>query len=258
MIETRIAQRFGNSAHVVLPKSHIGKRIKFIIQSKTFEDIKSEILEILKPYLENILGVYLYGSYSRNEQAVDSDIDVLVVTNTKLKIIEKINSYHIVSTTLENIEEALKHNAVLILPILKESKTIINPQLIKGYKGYKFTKKNTKQFIDSTEKILELNKKGLKLNFEIGSLVYSLILRIRGLLIIKLTLDNKIFSKSQLFGYLKNNGLSENKIKELYSIYSSERDDIKVKESKMIENNDIKKLLTIAENLLKEVKKSLK
>tara|TARA_Y100000294_G_C8559435_1_gene338517 strand:+ start:517 stop:1290 length:774 start_codon:yes stop_codon:yes gene_type:complete len=257
-METKIVQSFGNSGHIVLPKKYIGKRIKFITESKTFEDIKSEILEILKPYLENILGIYLHGSYARNEQTFNSDVDILVITDCKLKIIDKVGSYHIISTTLENLEETLKHNAVLILPIIKEAKTIINSKLIKEYKNYKFTGKNTKQFIDSTEKILELNKKGLKLNFEIGSLVYSLILRIRGLLIIKLLLNNEIFSKSRLFEYLKNNGLSENKIKELYLIYSSERGNIKVKESKIIENNDIKKLLAIAENLLKEVKKSLK
>ena len=90
MMEAKLVQKFGNSGHIVLPKGYVGKRIKFIAEPKTFNDIKSEILEILKPYFENILGIYLYGSYARNEQTIDSDVDILVIANTKLRIMEKI------------------------------------------------------------------------------------------------------------------------------------------------------------------------
>jgi len=145
----------------------------------------------------------------------------------------------------------LKNNAVLILPIIKEAKTIINPNLLEKYKEYKFTKKNTKQFIDNTKKILELNKKGLELGFEIGSLVYSLILRIRALLMIELMMNNKLYSKALLFDYLENNNISKNKIEELYRIYNSEKNNIKVKESDVITKKDIEKLLAIAEKLIK-------
>tara|TARA_B100001971_G_C18195204_1_gene541038 strand:- start:715 stop:1491 length:777 start_codon:yes stop_codon:yes gene_type:complete len=258
MIETKLVQKFGNSSHVVLPKEYIGRRIKFVTEPKTFKDIKSEILEILKPYLENIVGVYLYGSYTRNEQTADSDIDILVITSNKLKIVDKINDYSIVSIDIKELEYTLKNNAVLILPIIKEAKTIINPNLLEKYKNYKFTKNNTKNFINSSKKLLELNKKGLELDFEIGSLVYSLILRIRGLLMIKLMLNNKLYSKSLLFQYLENNKFIKNKIDELYKIYNSEKNDIKVKESDIVTKADVGKLLMIAEKLLKEVKKLLR
>lgn len=254
MIETKIVQRFGNSSHVVLPKGYIGKRIRFIAEPKTFEDIKSEILKILQPYLENIVGVYLYGSYARNEQTIDSDIDILIITSSKLKIIDKIDNYTIVSITTEEIENTLKNNAVLILPIIKEAKTIINPDLLKKYKEYKFTKKNIKNFIISSKRILILNKKGLELDFEVGSLVYSLILRIRGLLMIKLMMKNKLYSKSLLFNYLENNDIGKNKIEELYRIYTNERNNVRIKESDIIKKADIEKLLVIVEKLLKEIK----
>src|SRR3989338_1304513 len=136
MMETKLVHKFGNSSHVVLPKEYIGRRIKFVTEPKTFHDIKFEIVEILKPHLENIIGVYLYGSYARNEQTVDSDIDILVITSSKFKIIENIGNYHIVSTTINRIENILKNNAVLILPIIKEAKTIINPDSLRGYKEY--------------------------------------------------------------------------------------------------------------------------
>ena len=254
-MEAKTVQRFGNGGHIVLPKEYIGKRIRFIAEPKTFQDIKQEILEILNQHIENIVGVYLYGSYARNEQTIDSDIDILVITSNKLKIIDKIDNYTIVSTTIEEIDNVLKNNAVLILPIIKEAKTIITPDILNKYKSYKFTKKNTKRFMDNSIKVLQLNKKCLELDFEIGSLVYSLIVRIRGLLIIRLMLNNKLYSKSLLFDYLENNGFSKNEIGELYRIYTEERNNNKVKESDIITKVDIGKLLGIAEKLLKDTKR---
>lgn len=238
----------------MLPKEYVGKRIRFIAEPKTFEDIKSEIMEILKPYLEDILGIYLYGSYARNEQTIDSDVDILVITNTKLKIIDKIDNYSVTSVTTEAIENILKTNAVLILPILKEAKTIINPVLLNKYKERKFTVGNVKSFVDSCKKILELNKKGLELDFEIGSMIYSLMLRIRGLLMIKFISNNLPYSKAQLSNYLGQNGLTQEKIPELYRIYSNERNGHKIKKSESIIKEDVQKLILIMENLLQEAK----
>ncbi len=254
---TKLVQKFGNGGHIVLPKGYVGKRIRFVAEPKAFEDIKSEILEILKPYLQNILGVYLYGSYARNEQTIDSDVDILVITSTKLRIVGKIDDFSIISATLKELENTLGTNAVLILPIIKEAKTIINPDLLEKYKEYKFTKNNTKSFLYDTAKVLELNKKGLELDFELGSLVYSLMLRVRGLLMIKLISKGKTYSKSGLFRYLESNGLSQNKLMELYAIYSRERNSIKVVDSNIISKNDILNLLNIAEKLLKEARNSL-
>ena len=258
MMETKLVQKFGNSSHVVLPKEYIGRRIKFVTEPKTFQDIKFEIVEILKPHLENIIGVYLYGSYARNEQTIDSDIDILVITSSRLKIIENINDYHIVSTTINSIENTLRNDAILILPIIKEAKTIINPDFLDSYKNYKFIKSNTKTFLDNTEKILLLNKRGIKLGFEIGSLIYSLMLRIRGLLMIKLMMGNKLYSKESLFSYLENNRIQKNKILEIYRVYTNEKNNIHVKESEVIAKADIEKLLAIAQELLKDIKLVLK
>ncbi len=258
MIETKIVHKFGNSGHVVLPKGYIGKRIRFIVEPKSFEDIKSEVLGILKPYLENILGIYLYGSYARGEQTADSDIDILVINNNKLRIIDRMNEYSIISVTIKELESALNNNAVLVLPIIKEAKIIINPGLLEKYKGYKFKNKNTRWFINNTMRALELNKKGLELNFEIGSMVYSLMLRIRGLLMIKIMLNNTLYSKAALFSYLEGSEFAQNKIKEFYKIYSRERIGIRVFESEIITKDDISKLLFIAKNLLKEVQDLLR
>ena len=258
MIESKLVQKFGNGGHIVLPKEYVGKRIKFVAEPKNFDDIKPEILQILNPYLDNIIGIYLYGSYSRNEQTISSDVDVLVVTNTKLKIIYKANDYSIISITLKELEETLNKNPILVLPIIKDAKTIINPDLLEKYKEFEFTKNNTKYFIDSSMQILELNKKGAELGFELGSLVYSLILRIRGLLIIKLMIEDKSYSKACLLNFLEKNYLSKDKSAELYEIYSKERSNLKIRESKIINKEDVKKLIVTMEKLLREVASSLK
>ena len=257
MIGAKVVQRFGNSGHVVLPKEYIGKRIKFVLGPKTFENIKFEILGILKPYLENILGIYLYGSYARSEQTVSSDVDILVIANTKLKITDNVDDYSIISTTITELESTLRNNAVLALPIIKEAKTIINPALLEKYKGYNFTKKNTKRFMDDSAHVLELNEKGIDLDFEIGSIVYSLMLRVRGLLMIKLMLNSKLYSKASLFSYLKDNKFLQGKTEELYNIYSKEKNDIRIIESGIITKKDISQLLSIAKNLFKDVQSLL-
>ncbi|MBI1936466.1 nucleotidyltransferase domain-containing protein [Candidatus Woesearchaeota archaeon] len=257
-MESKLVQKFGNGGHIVLPKEYVGKRIRFIAEPKTFEDIKGQALEILKPHLENISGVYLYGSYARNEQNIDSDVDILVISNKKISIASKPDDYSIASATLEEIEGMLRNNAVIILPIIKEAKTIVNPMILTKYKEYKFTRDNTSIFMESCRKIFELNKRGIELDFEIGSIVYSLILRIKSLLMVKLINNGLRYSKLQLFKFLQNNGISTLKITELYNIYSNEKKNIKVANSKVLESGDILKLLKIAEELLAEVEYAIK
>jgi len=71
---------------------------------------------------------------------------------------------------------------------------------------------------------------------------------------IKLMLNNKLYLKSLLFDHLENNNIPNIKIKELYKIYTEERNNDKVKKSDIITKTDIEKLLVIAHKLLKEVK----
>ena len=254
MLESQIPKKFGNSCHILLPKEYLGRIIKVLVETKTFQDIKSEIIEILKPNLEEIQGIYLYGSYARNEQSHDSDIDILVITNNKLKIKTESNNYSIISITQDELEKTLKENPILIIPILKESKSVLNSQLIEKYQSFQLTKQNTKKFIETSKKNLEIVKDGLNNNFEIGSLVYSLILRIRGLLIISLSKKEKQYSKSELFNYLKNKGLTHEKIEEIYSIHSKEKKGMKVRESNLTKK-DVEQLIKIEEGLLKELQR---
>ena len=109
MIETKLVQKFGNGGHVILPREYVGKRVRFLAEPKMPADIKSEVLDILKPYFERILGIYLYGSYARNEQDANSDVDILAITDSKLKIASQVGDYTIISVASREIDNILKN-----------------------------------------------------------------------------------------------------------------------------------------------------
>ena len=76
------AVEIGNGAAVYVPKEYLGKEIVITLQ-ESVQEIKKRVLTSLIEFMPNILGVYLYGSYARNEQTLDSDIDILVITKEK-------------------------------------------------------------------------------------------------------------------------------------------------------------------------------
>jgi|SRR3989344_1550958 len=240
MIESKIVQKFGNGGHIVLSKEYVGKKVKFLLDTKSFNDIKSEILDILEPYLENILGVYLHGSYAINEQSPESDINILVVVGEYEKI-DDVDDYSIDTISLKGLEKKLKEDAIFIIPKLSEAKTIINPELLKGYKDCRFTKGNTKYYLEQTKIIINLNKTWIKMGYGLG--VSSLISVIRGLYMIKW--EN--YSKSSFLGFLEDHGLDTGK---LYELYYKEQRRIKVKDSSTVSKEDLRKLVKLAEEML--------
>src|SRR3989344_4814890 len=79
---------FGNGSIVYTPKKWIGEKVLVILEEKPM-DIKGETMEMLKPHLESVEGVYLYGSFARNEQAEKSDIDILGIADKKIEMEKK-------------------------------------------------------------------------------------------------------------------------------------------------------------------------
>ena len=80
----RNVSKWGNSAGVLLPREWMGNQVKIVLVDRTLE-IKKEALSILYPYLEDILGIYLIGSYARGEQEKESDIDIIAVSKKTKK-----------------------------------------------------------------------------------------------------------------------------------------------------------------------------
>jgi len=85
LIKTTI--RVGNSAGVLLPKKYLNSQVKIILEPL---NIEKDVIDILmkENLLTDVMGVYLTGSYAREEQNIESDIDILVITsNINKKIV---------------------------------------------------------------------------------------------------------------------------------------------------------------------------
>jgi len=189
--------RVGNSAGVLVPKSWINGRAKVKLIQKPIK-IEKDILEVLEPYLKDVIGVYLVGSYARGEQEEKSDVDVLVITEKENNKIIK-NRYNMILISEENLRGVLKENAIPLIPMLREAKPIINSNLLKKYKKNPLTERNLKWYIETTKSAVKINENLIDLyepdkNIS-DKIVYSLILRLRGLYIIKCLLRGKTPSK---------------------------------------------------------------
>ncbi len=252
-MEAKMVQPFGNSGHVILPKEYVGKRMRFLLEPKTINEVKEDLMWMLLPHLEKVEGVYLYGSYARNEQTASSDVDALILASEKFSLPKKEN-YSVIILTKKELDATVERRPVLILPIIREAIAILNGPLLKLYKEMPIKRHAISKFLDETMEILDINRQGEALGFETGSLVYSLILRIRSLLLIQCLLSNQPYSKRGLYSILGKGGLRAQQANEAYSIYANEREGRKVGASKIIGQEEIFKLLRLAGQLIEELK----
>ena len=198
--------RVGNSAGVLLPKEWLNTEVKIVLQPL---NIEKDILDILRneDKLKEAEGIYLTGSYSRGEQTIESDIDVLVITNNLNDRIKRGN-YDILFIAKKKVENQLKSNVLPILPMLKESQPIINKNLIKEYLDTKLNWENLKWHIETTIKmmgeVLEDIKFAKKINGRVSDAsAYSLILRLRTLYIIDCLRKNQLPKTKELLSLIK-------------------------------------------------------
>ena len=192
----RSIRRWGNSAGVLLPREWLGKEARVILVDRSLE-IRKEVFDILSGYLEDILGIYLTGSYARNEQTEESDIDIIAISNkTKKEIIS--GRYHVSIATLESIKKTLETNPELILPRIDEAKIILNSSLLDELKSKRIGRNSFKGFIEDSRRIIKINRGFVELDKEQGfkdldsvNVIYSIILRLRGVFLI-----NKLLKKA--------------------------------------------------------------
>ena len=243
----RIATASGNSSHVILPKGWEGHKV---LLKKLDIDPKKEIIELLAPYLKDIIGIYLYGSYARKENKENSDIDVIIITDKKIKIKIK-KPFDLVQIEKEKVNNFKKINPVLFYSFIFESETIINNSFLEELKKEELKKDFFKEFIEDTNRVISINKELLDLdktenqNYVDNNLIYSLMLRLRGVYITEMLLKKEKFSNASFFKFLRNKLVYDPSI--YYEIYQSVRDDKKT--NKQITIEETEKLL----NLLDEI-----
>jgi hypothetical protein len=223
-------QKWGNSSGVLLPREWINKEVKIILIDRSL-DIKNEIFDILDPYLEDIMGIYITGSYARGESDDKSDIDIIAISNNTQKEIIS-GKYNISIIPIHTIEKTLKNNPIMILPRLVEAQSITNFQLLNQLRNIKISKDSFREFIKDTEKIIKINEGLIQLDeeseyLESNELVYSLVLRLRGIYLIRCILDNKPYSNANFLSLIKKS-LGENYLN-VYEVYRGIKENKKVK-----------------------------
>ena len=202
----KTAIKVGNSAGVLLPKKWLNAKVKVILEPL---DLEKDVLEILaeEGILKKILGIYVVGSHARNEQTSESDIDILVITTDLNEKITK-GRYDIMCISQKEVQRQLKENALPLLAMVREAKTILNENLLKEYKKTPLTLKNSEWHIETTKSAMDVVKEYIKLAEETGerisdSAAYSLILRLRTLYIINCIRKNKQLSTREFLKSIK-------------------------------------------------------
>ncbi len=242
------AREVGTSAGVILPRGWLNKQVAVTLLSPSMAEITKEVFVILtENHLnEETKGVYLVGSYARGENDIDSDIDVLVITSKISKLINQDN-YEIILVSEDNFSKDLSTN-LNYLSMLKEIKVIINRELIEKYSNKKF-ELNFRKILKENEGIFKINKESIEIYEKTkkaisDGIVYSVVLRLRELYLMKCLFTEKNYSKNNFINIIGDR---------IYSAY------LRVKRNKKEFNNifpaEIKGLLNLSEKWLKELKK---
>jgi len=244
--------RVGNSAGVVLPKEWLNGLARIELVEKPL-DIKKDTLEILSPYLEDLLGIYLVGSYARGEQDLESDVDIIAISRGIQKEIKE-GKYNFSIYSLENIKATLEKNPLMILPRLLEAKPIFNSSLLKELKKPLLGRDSFQEFVESSKRIYAINNELFKIDKTLDeNNIYSIILRLRGFYIASCLLKGKAYSKKGFKNFLIR---EEIKFEEVYDIYRKVKSGEQIK--KTLSEPESLKLLNLLEKEVKSYGKKRK
>jgi len=255
-IQTKEVRKWGNSGGILLPREWVGKQVKIQLIDHQGE-IKKDVLKILEPWLEEIIGVYLVGSYARNEQTKESDIDILVVSKNVKKVFGS-GKYEIEMMPLKSLISLLRIFPASIYPKIIDAKAIINSGLLEEIKEkVKITRGSMKPYVEDCKRKLKINKKLIKDDEKTGtylksySVLYSLILRLRAFYFMNSILKGKGHTNESFKNYLASEiGVGKEKIEEIYSTYRLVARDKKVEYK--IQLDLIKSMLNVLEKEVNE------
>lgn len=225
----KVVVGFGNGSIVYTPKKWIGKKVLVILEEKPL-DITGEAMEMLRPHLSGIEGIFLYGSFARGEQTEKSDVDILVISDKKINLKKSGRFDVLIKAKQEFIEEMEKDSSLFLRQIVGEAKPIFNESLLRELRQVEI-KPDFKGFFDSTlsafkniKELLEVDRKRGKKYADSTASIYSLMLRLRGIFLIRLYAKNQIFSAKKFKELIGSHGFKEKTIDGFFEIYRAERD----------------------------------
>lgn len=247
----------GNSASVGVPKSWMNMNVKVELIQNDPSLILRDVLDILEEnniLLENIIGIYLTGSYARKEETIDSDIDMLILTKNIKNRLKK-GRYDILLIDRDEAIISMKKDIFPLLPMTIESKALLNKPAIDELKQIKITKKNIRWYIKTTYHAIRMNEAKIERDKLLGEnkigvdVAYSLVLRYRTLYLIDCLIKNKNWSSYDL----KEKLLKISGSLKIYEGYLHKKNDLKKDYKTPI--NDAEKLLNYIEKENKRIDK---
>lgn len=244
----------GNGGAVWVPRSWLGEEVVVILPQKPKLRIKERIINSLEPHLKDIISVSIYGSYARKEQTKESDVDVLVITKDKTLALE-IKGMDVMSIPLEKLKNSIEKYPAMYYQIIQESEPLINSSVMDELKKIKISKENFSDFLKDTKAYIKTNVEFLELDkldggyVESHSVLYSTMLRLRGVFILKCILQKNAFSNKNFKKWVVEQGVSDSEFEDSYRAYRLVRD------KKLIGNLKIR--IDTAEKLIKILKRQI-
>ena len=246
----------GNGGAVWVPKDWLGQEVVVILPEKPKFGLKEKIVHLLEPYLKDIVSVGIYGSYARGEQTKDSDVDVLVVTkDKKLKLELKEKKLEVTSFQIDKLKLAIKKYPTIYYQMVQEAEPLINAHVLEELKTVKINKEGFKNYLNETKEHIKSSMEFLELDKIDGaylksySVIYSSMLRLRGIFIIRCILGKSKFSNKKFKNWLCAKGLNRIEYEDCYKAYRLVRDNEDTKSLK-IKVQVAEKLTNILKNEL--------
>jgi predicted nucleotidyltransferase len=220
--------RLGNSSAVILPNTWKYKKVRIQLVE---ELIVQDLLEILlnRDLLKEVIGVYLVGSYARGEESEDSDVDILIVTDSVNKQIKE-GSYEMILVSVGKFEERFG-KSLYLSSMVRESKTLINDSFIRESREMKIDIP-VKKYVREIKSVIRFNEDNLDWDKEMNSkvldgVVYSLVLRFRELYLIDCIINKKDYSRYKFLDLVGNENL--------YDAYLRIKNDKKNRDNSFVE-----------------------
>lgn len=239
-----------------MPRGWLGQKVVVILPNEPKMDVRERIIHTLEPYLKDITAVFIYGSYARHEETEESDIDVLILTKDKsVKIEIKEPNMEITSFQLYKFRIAVEKYPIAYYQILQEAEPLINGNVLDELKNINIRKYALRKYLIEAKEHLKSNLELIKLDKLEGSyiksysIIYSLLLRLKGIFIMKCILNKWKFSNKLFQKWLIRNGIKKQCYAQFYSIYKAIRDNKN--------SNKLKIQISITEKLLEILKKEI-
>ena len=180
----------------------------------------------------------------------------MVITQDKrIKLDFKGEKLDIASFPIDKFKTAIQKYPTIYYQMVQEAEPLINAHVLEELKNIKPNKegfrnylKETREHIKSSIELLELDKID-NIYVKSYSVIYSSMLRLRGLFIIKCILEKGNFSNKKFKNWLEAKGLNRREYEDCYKAYRLVRDNEDTK-SLRINVQTAEKLLNILQNEL--------